>query len=121
MSESMNAELIFPSPSAPARRSLVRFVTVTPEIGTRPDIGVRPIILPPHAVILHNDDHNEMLYVVRSLVMCVPELSAEDAVAIMLAAHSDGKAVVIVCPLERAELYRDRLESRGLTATIEKQ
>ncbi|MGH2583624.1 MAG: hypothetical protein ACRDJE_01785 [Dehalococcoidia bacterium] len=38
----------------------------------------------------------------------------------MLEAHEHGRALVIVCPLERAELYRDRLESRGLTATIEK-
>jgi ATP-dependent Clp protease adapter protein ClpS len=38
----------------------------------------------------------------------------------MLDAHDNGKAVVIVCPLELAELYRERLESCGLTATIEK-
>jgi ATP-dependent Clp protease adaptor protein ClpS len=92
----------------------------TPTIETRPGVGVRPVILPPHAVILHNDDHNEMLHVVRSLQMCVPELSADEAVAIMFEAHQSGRALVIVCPLERAELYRDRLESRGLTATIEK-
>ena len=35
-------------------------------------------------------------------------------------AHNHGRAVVIVCPLELAELYRDRLQSKGLTATIEK-
>jgi len=38
----------------------------------------------------------------------------------MLQAHLNGKACVIACPLERAELYRDRLQSRGLTATIER-
>jgi ATP-dependent Clp protease adapter protein ClpS len=37
----------------------------------------------------------------------------------MLEAHNSGRAVVIVCPLEPAELYRDRLESCSLTATIE--
>ena len=31
-----------------------------------------------------------------------------------------GKAFVTACPLERAELYRDILQSCGLTATIEK-
>jgi ATP-dependent Clp protease adaptor protein ClpS len=92
----------------------------TPAIETVPDVTTRPLILPPYAVILHNDDHNEMAYVVRSLVLCVPEVSAEEAVRIMLEAHESGRALVIVCPLERAELYRDRLESRGLTATIEK-
>ncbi len=38
---------------------------------------------------------------------------------IMLEAHNSGRAVVIVCPLEPAELYRERLESCSLTATIE--
>lgn len=94
--------------------------TTSPEIETRPDVGVRPLILPPHAVILHNDDHNEMMYVVRSLLLCVPEVGPDEAVAIMFEAHENGRALVIVCPLERAELYRDRLESRGLTATIER-
>ena len=31
-----------------------------------------------------------------------------------------GKAVVIACPLELAELYQQRILSFGLTATIEK-
>ena len=94
--------------------------TTAPEIETRPDTGTMPLILPPYAVILHNDDHNDMGHVVRSIVLCVPEVSPEQAVEIMLEAHLNGRALVIVCPLERAELYRDRLESRGLTATIEK-
>lgn len=77
------------------------------------------LALRPYVVILHNDDHNEMGYVVQSLRRSVPELSVERAVEIMLEAHKAGHAVVITCPLELAELYRDRLESCGLTATIE--
>jgi ATP-dependent Clp protease adaptor protein ClpS len=38
----------------------------------------------------------------------------------MLQAHNHGQATVISCPLELAELYRERLESFGLTATIER-
>jgi ATP-dependent Clp protease adaptor protein ClpS len=89
---------------------------------TRPDIGSEPkqVILPPWSVILHNDDHNDMLYVIQSLVKSVPNLGTVRATKIMLEAHNRGKAVVITCPLELAELYRDRLESFGLTATIEK-
>lgn len=94
--------------------------TTWPGVETKPDIGTRPLILPPYAVILYDDDHNEMGFVVRSILMCVPEVSPEQAVEIMLEAHLHGRALVVVCPLERAELYRDRLESRGLTATIEK-
>ena len=89
---------------------------------TRPEIGTqqKPAILPPWSVILHNDDHNEMLYVVRSLIKSVPNLGTARATKIMLEAHNRGKAVVTTCPLELAELNRDRLESFGLTATIEK-
>jgi len=88
---------------------------------TRPDIGTeqKPAILPPWSVVLHNDDHNEMMYVVRSLVKSVPNLGATRATRIMLEAHQNGKATVTTCPLELAELYRDRLQSCGLTATIE--
>jgi ATP-dependent Clp protease adaptor protein ClpS len=77
-------------------------------------------ILPPYKVILHNDDHNEMVYVVQCLMKTVPGLGAARATRIMLEAHNRGKAVVTTCPLELAELYRDRLQSFGLTATIEK-
>ena len=89
---------------------------------TRPDIGAEPksVVLPPWSVILHNDDHNDMLHVVQSLVKSVPNLGTMRATKIMLEAHNNGKAVVVTCPLELAELYRERLESFGLTATIEK-
>lgn len=92
---------------------------------TRAEIATKPreldwtAILPPYVVILHNDDVNEMNYVVRSLLVCVPELDAGRAADIMIEAHLHGSALVIQCPLERAELYRDRLQSRSLTATVE--
>lgn len=76
--------------------------------------------LPPWAVVLHDDDHNTMDHVVHALLVSVPELDLERAAEVMLVAHYRGQADVIVCPLERAELYRDRLESHGLTATIRK-
>ena len=86
---------------------------------TRPHQDVEPLTLPPYAVMLHNDDVNSMDHVVHALLASVPELEPEDAVRIMLDAHNGGVARVITCPLERAELYRDRLESHSLTATIE--
>src|SRR5215831_20688765 len=91
-----------------------------PDIGTEQHEERRESLLRPWSVILHNDDHNEMFYVVRSLVKCVPNLGATRATQIMLEAHNNGKARVTTCPLELAELYRDRLQSFGLTATIEK-
>ncbi len=76
-------------------------------------------LIPPYRVILHNDDVNTMDHVVRALLRSVPSLAPEEATAIMLEAHHHGRAVVIECPKEAAEHYRNRLESFGLTATIE--
>ena len=73
---------------------------------------------PPATVVLHNDDVNSMDHVILALLDSVPELEPERAVEVMLTAHERGEADVIACPLERAELYRERLEQRGLTATI---
>ncbi len=99
-------------------------MTTTPSATTRTtpeqDIERRTEILPPYKVMLHNDDYNTMDHVVMSLIKTVPGLSVEQAIQIMLEAHNHGVALVITCPLEHAELYRDRLESCGLTATIEK-
>lgn len=93
-------------------------------IETRPNIGSTPEqnpgVLQPWSVILHNDDHNDMVYVVRCLMKSVPRMSPARATKIMLEAHNRGKALVTTCPLGLAELYRDRLQSCGLTATIEK-
>ena len=99
-------------------------MTTIPDVETRPDIGseseTKTEILPPYKVILHNDDHNDMLHVVQSLLKSVPKLGRVRAVEIMFEAHNHGQALVTTCPLELAELYRERLESFGLTATIEK-
>jgi ATP-dependent Clp protease adaptor protein ClpS len=74
--------------------------------------------LPPYTVVLHNDDVNAMDHVVVALLASVPELDVGRATEVMLTAHREGQADVIACPLERAELYRERLETHGLTATI---
>lgn len=88
---------------------------------TAPDIDTERLkkLFPPYRVVLHNDDHNSMDYVVRSLMKAVPSLGRDDATRIMTEAHNHGQATVIVCTKEEAEMYRDRLESFGLTATIE--
>ena len=46
-----------------------------------------------------------MDFVVASLLKSVSSLSNAEAISIMLEAHSEGKAVVITCHLEHAELY----------------
>ena len=83
------------------------------------DADVATVVLPPFRLVLHNDEVNSMDWVAESLVMCVPEVAVEAAWSIMLEAHDRGRAVVVVCPLERAELYAERLGRRGLTASVE--
>lgn len=101
---------------------LTAYAPVGPAATTRPDLERHTLqqVLPPYHVILHNDDVNDMRWVVESLLVCVPGLSPEEAYTIMMTAHTQGKALVITCPLEQAELYQERLQSRGLTVTIEK-
>jgi len=73
----------------------------------------------PYSVILHDDEVHSMDFVVDALLKSVEPLTNDEAVAIMLETHNTGQAVVITCPLEHAELYRDRLRSFQLGVTIE--
>lgn len=94
-----------------------------PQTPTRPAREFDPAVildrLPPWVVILHNDDYNTMDHVVESLLKSVPVLTTDAAVEIMTTAHNHGQAAVTMCPKETAELYQERLESCGLTSTIE--
>ena len=56
---------------------------------------------------------------IATLRQVVPQLSEQDAVAVMLEAHNTGVGLVIVCDLEPAEFYSESLKSKGLTSTIE--
>ncbi|KGG13526.1 MULTISPECIES: ATP-dependent Clp protease adapter ClpS [Prochlorococcus] len=74
---------------------------------------------PRYKVLLHNDPVNSMEYVVNTLREVVPQLSEQDAMAVMLEAHNTGVGLVIVCDLEPAEFYSESLKAKGLTSTIE--
>lgn len=100
---------MFSSSVAPSRYQ------VSPEELTR----LRARLLPPYKVILFNDDYNSQDYVVMVLLHLINHLTQPEAYEIMLTAHLTGSAVVVVCPKESAEYYRERLSGYGLTATIE--
>ncbi len=74
---------------------------------------------PRYKVLLHNDPVNTMEYVVNTLRQVVPQLSEQDALAVMLEAHNSGVGLVIVCDIEPAEFYCETLKSKGLTSSIE--
>ena len=77
-----------------------------------------PQMLPPWKVLLHNDDTNSMEFVVLTVVKLTP-LKEPDAKKRTLEAHEAGVALLLVTHKERAELYKDQFESKGLTVTIE--
>jgi ATP-dependent Clp protease adaptor protein ClpS len=77
-----------------------------------------PGMLPPWKVLLHNDDKNSMDHVILSIVELTP-LNEQDAIRRTFEAHETGVALLLVTHKERAELYKDQFESKGLTVTIE--
>jgi ATP-dependent Clp protease adaptor protein ClpS len=74
---------------------------------------------PRYRVLLHNDDFNTMEHVVETLIKTVAGMTQPQAVNIMMEAHTNGLALVIVCDLEPAEFYCETLKSHGLTSSIE--
>ena len=74
---------------------------------------------PRYRVMLHNDDVNTMEYVVQTLITTIGGMTQSTAVNIMMEAHTNGIALVIVVALEPAEFYCETLNNNGLISTIE--
>ncbi len=79
---------------------------------------VRPRLLPPYKVLLHNDDVNDMVFVIEKIVELTP-LSIEEAIEKMLEAHQTDVAMLLVTHKERAELYCEQFGTYDLVATHE--
>jgi ATP-dependent Clp protease adaptor protein ClpS len=77
-----------------------------------------PQMLPPWKVLLHNDDQNDMPFVIDAIVSLTP-LNQQTAAIRTLEAHHRGLALLLVTHKERAELYQEQFQSKGLTVTIE--
>lgn len=77
-----------------------------------------PGLLPPWKVLLHNDDKNEMGYVVRTIMELTP-LNEQESKVRMMEAHETGVALLVVTHKERAELYKDQFQSKSLVVSIE--
>lgn len=74
--------------------------------------------LPPYKVLLHNDDVNDMAYVVRTIMELV-HLNRQDAEKRMWEAHTTGLAMLLVTHKEKAELIAEQFASKRLTVTFE--
>lgn len=86
-------------------------------VKTRPD---RPQakLLPPWQVLLHNDDVNDMIYVVQTISE-LTALNRQQAMLRMIEAHKSGVALLVTTHREHAELLSEQFASKRLTVTIE--
>ena len=87
--------------------------------GREKQTGKKARTEPPWNVILHNDWENSMPRVILILMKAIPGMSLKKATAIMYEAHLTGRAVVKRCHKELAELYKERLQGKGLTISLE--
>ncbi len=74
--------------------------------------------LPKYRVILLHEAGQELMGVVRA-VMELTRLCREEATHKMWESYHRGQSQLLVTHKERAELYKDQFESKGLTVTIE--
>ncbi len=74
--------------------------------------------LPPWQVLLHNDDVNEMPYVVDAII-ALTTLGRHDAVMRMMEAHQRGISLLLMTHREHAELLSEQFHSKRLKVTIE--
>src|SRR5438128_1061325 len=91
-------------------------VIVTTKPKTREETITRRV--PPYHVILENDDHHTMDFVVgvlRKVLGC----SAERAVQLMFQAHNTGRAVIWTGPKEVAELKVEQIRTFHETHPID--
>lgn len=77
-----------------------------------------PQMMPPWKVLLHNDDKNEVHFVMRTIMELTP-LNEKEAEQRTVEAHKSGVALILVTHKERAELYQEQFTSKGLVVTIE--
>lgn len=83
-----------------------------------PGVKVREAFSKGWAVIVWNDPVNLMTYVVF-VFMKVLGFTKERATKHMLEVHHRGKSCVAVETREKAELYHQQIQSRGLIVTIQ--
>jgi ATP-dependent Clp protease adaptor protein ClpS len=74
--------------------------------------------MPLWKVLLHNDEKNEMGFVVEAILE-LTTISPQAALVKMLEAHKTGVALLITAHREYAELLQEQFTSKGLTVTIE--
>ena len=98
----------------PSRSSAA--ATATPS--ARPETTGKTDTLPPWKVLLHNDDVNEIGFVIESLCRFA-RLSVPAATRCTVEAHKKGLSLVLATHREHAELVAEQLTSLRLMVSIE--
>jgi ATP-dependent Clp protease adaptor protein ClpS len=75
--------------------------------------------MPPWKVLLHNDDVNEMGYVIETIVE-LTSLNRQTAILRTLEAHQSKLALLMTTHREYAELLAEQFASKRLTVSIER-
>jgi ATP-dependent Clp protease adaptor protein ClpS len=75
--------------------------------------------LPPHKVVVHNNDYNTFDEVIRILIKAVPGMSYDRAAALANEIHTTGAAVPYVGPKEQAEAVAAVIRTIGIKVTVE--
>lgn len=84
--------------------------TAYPDVTTETTEDTRTRRVPPYNVILENDEHHSMEFVVEVLCKALG-CAVERAVQFMLEAHTSGRAVVWTAPREVAELKAEQIKT----------
>ncbi|MCA9245560.1 MAG: ATP-dependent Clp protease adaptor ClpS [Planctomycetales bacterium] len=79
----------------------------------------QPKLLPPYAVVVHDDDVHTFEYVIETF-MKVFGYSTEKSFILANTIHTEGRAIVWTGPKEVAELKRDLIRSAGPDLHAEK-
>ena len=74
--------------------------------------------LPPWKILLHNDEVNDMIYVVQAIKE-LTGMNTQLATQRMLEAHTRGVALLLVTHRERAELLVEQFACKKLIVTSE--
>lgn len=75
--------------------------------------------LPPHKVVVHNNDTNTFDEVIAILTKAVPGLGLVGAIGYTYEIHLTGAAVVFTGDVEEAETCANTIRSIGIKVTVE--
>jgi ATP-dependent Clp protease adaptor protein ClpS len=84
----------------------------------RPSSAGRPRFFPRYRVLLHRSPDKDLMFIVRT-VMELTHYPREEATHRMWEAYQRGQASILVTHLERAELFVELFEGKGLQASVE--